>query len=152
MDDILNALSVNEGNRLSEFLPNMGSNLTSLDPWMELLRLDTKVRIPESAYHVFDNDYFAHMRVAGYNPVVIKIVIGELPAKFPVADRMFKSVDGFQEDSLANAIAQGRVFICDYEILERLTPGKTSFSLKRVTKYVYAPIALFAVRKGGDKC
>jgi len=150
LDEILNSLSADQVNNIQQALPSVSSDLTSLTPWRELFLLNKGIPLPESADHVFDDDYFAHMRVAGFNPVVISIVKGALPAKFPVTERMFKSVTGFSQDSLATAISEGRVFICDYELLERLTPGTTSFGLKRIQKFVYAPIALFAVRKGGN--
>lgn len=95
--------------------------------------------VPSVISNYEDDIVFARMRLAGPNPVVIQ-AIETLPANFPVTDAQFQSVMG-RDDSLAQAGAQGRLFLADYKILEGVTPGESSGK----KKYLSAPLALFAV-------
>jgi arachidonate 15-lipoxygenase len=49
-------------------------------------------------------------------------------------------------DTLADALAEGRLFILDYAVLGQLQPG----SWGGLAKYVWQPLALFAVPPGGS--
>jgi arachidonate 15-lipoxygenase len=79
------------------------------------------------------------MRVAGPNPLVITKMTGPL-AKFPVSNAQFQSVMG-SDDNLDTAIAQARVYIADYAILDWVV----DWSHLTYQKHLWAPIAMFAV-------
>ena len=99
--------------------------------------------IPTASEYVYDDDYFAFLRVGGYNPLVIERVI-ELPSSFPMTDLLLHTVHGFRNDTLQEMIDEGRLFITDYKDLSSLVSGSNP-----VQKYVYCPIGLFGVKKGG---
>jgi len=98
---------------------------------------------PAIAYTFQDDDAFARLRVAGPNPMLLK-GIARLPENFPVTvDQYAAAITG---DNLADALAEGRVFLSDYAELDVLVPGVW----KGHAKYVYQPLALFAVPPGGS--
>jgi arachidonate 15-lipoxygenase len=88
----------------------------------------------------FDLDStFAELRLAGPNPMLIHR-IDRLDDRFPVTDEHFQiSLPG---DTLAAAGSEGRLYLVDYRELDGIETGVTSGGLK---KYLYAPLALFAV-------
>ncbi|GAA3919563.1 lipoxygenase family protein [Litoribacillus peritrichatus] len=91
----------------------------------------------------FDNDdAFAAFQVSGPNPLVIERIIDSLPPKFPVDDDSYRKVMG-DDDSLALAIAENRLYFTDYKALDVLEPG--TFPQQ---KYIAASMGLFAVKKG----
>ena len=100
-------------------------------------------KIPFASKYVYDDDYFAFLRVGGYHPMVIEKVVS-LPSKFPMTDVLLHTAPGFQTDTLANMIQEGRLFIADFKILNTLVPGTNP-----VKKYVYCPIGLFGMTKSG---
>ena len=100
-------------------------------------------KIPSTSQYVYDDDYFAFLRVGGFHPIMIEKV-KSLPAKFPMTDALLHTAPGFQTDTLANMIQEGRLFIADYEILNSLVPGSNP-----VKKLVYAPIGLFGMTTTG---
>ncbi|MES2645119.1 MAG: lipoxygenase family protein [Myxococcota bacterium] len=97
------------------------------------------IRVPEIQSNCLDDRMFAHMRVAGPNPLMIQ-GIRALPATFPVTDAQFQETMGAQ-DSLARAGAEGRLFLCDYAALSGVEAG----TFPSQQKYLTAPLALFAV-------
>lgn len=106
------------------------------------------IYLPEISHYFQFDRAFAAQRVAGVNPLVIERVQTALPANFPLTEAAYQSVMG-PDDSLAHAIAEGRLYLADYGILQDITPGQFP---PDVTKYVYAPLALFAVPAGtGDQ-
>jgi arachidonate 15-lipoxygenase len=126
-----------------------------LQPYRDLFQI---VYIPEiSKYFQFDHA-FAAQRVAGVNPLVIQRVTQTqpLPAHFPVSPDHYRQVMG-DADSLETAIAEGRLYLTDYKILETIPtpvmfPENPDEQANVVTKYGYAPLALFAVPAGtGDQ-
>ena len=86
---------------------------------------------------------FAWQRLAGVNPMVVHR-IDRLPDHFPVTDQDFQVTMG-PEDSLAGAAAEGRLYLCDYAVLD----GAPGGVVKGRQKYCSAPIALFAQRRSG---
>lgn len=92
-----------------------------------------------------DDATFARYRTAGPNPMLIR-GIDELPAKLPLSDAQYRAVMG-EDDTLAVALAEHRVYLLDYHELDFLAavPGRTDGQ----AKHVFAPIALFAIPKGG---
>ena len=82
---------------------------------------------------------FAYQRLAGVNPMMIEGV-SALPDDFPVTEAHF-AVAMPAGDTLAAALADGRVYMCDYKICADLELGKAG----DLQKYAYAPYALFAL-------
>jgi|GEM_PF-699265 len=94
--------------------------------------------------HQFWTDYaFTAQRVAGANPLVLE-KCSVLPDHFLVTNDHYQSVMG-TDDSLQRAQQEGRLYITDYAVLEALEPG----TFPDAQKYVYAPLALFAVPADG---
>ena len=105
------------------------------------------IPLPVIAQDFMDDVSFARYRVAGPNPMLIR-GIDTLPATLPLSDAQYRAVMG-AEDSLAAALAEHRIYLLDYRELDYLAavPGQTD----GLTKHVFAPIALFAIAKGGTR-
>lgn len=99
--------------------------------------------VPGIAYSFISDDEFAHLRVAGPNCMLIK-AISALPSNFPVDSDHYSQVVG--GDTLSAALAEGRLFLCDYAELAVLDPGMW----RDQPKYVAQPMALFARAPGGS--
>lgn len=99
---------------------------------------------PEISKTWDQDDVFSDMRVAGPNPLVIQRLLEPL-AKFPLSDAQYKAVMG-SNDSLDQAIGEGRAYYVDYAALAGLVTG----AFMGPQKYIGAPIALFVVPKDGD--
>ncbi len=102
------------------------------------------IGVPAIAKTYQEDEVFAYMRVAGYNPVMIERVTtpGD---RFPVTDEHYQAVMG-NDDSLAAAGLEGRLYLADYKMLD----GAINGTYPNEQKYVYAPLALFALPKGSD--
>ncbi|MBW4562792.1 MAG: lipoxygenase [Mojavia pulchra JT2-VF2] len=114
---------------------------TSLQDYEKLFPV---IGAPAIAYTFQEDEVFAYMRVAGYNPVMIKQVTSP-GNNFPVTDEHYQAVMG-NDDSLAAAGQEGRLYLTDYKILD----GAINGTYPHYQKYVYAPIALFALPQGSD--
>jgi arachidonate 15-lipoxygenase len=115
--------------------------VTSLKDYEKLLPV---LGLPKIASTYQEDEVFAYMQVAGYNPLMIKRVTS-LGDRFPVTDEHYQAVMG-NDDSLAAAGEDGRLYLADYGILD----GAINGTHPKLQKYVYAPLALFAVPKGAD--
>ncbi|HMT43428.1 MAG TPA: lipoxygenase family protein [Chakrabartia sp.] len=109
----------------------------------EYRKLFATFAVPGIAYEFVSDEIFAHLRVAGPNPMLIKSV-DALPANFGLTEAQYAAV--VTGDTLSAALAAGRVFLCDYAVLEVLEPG----TWNGIPKYPVHPIALFAVPPQGD--
>lgn len=122
---------------------------TSLEDYQKLFSYEELFRetggIPSIAYTFEEDEVFAYMRVAGYNPLMIEQV-SSLDERFPVTETQYQEVMG-SDDSLAAAGKEGRLYLADYKILEGALNGTYP---NKYQKYIYAPLALFAVPKGSD--
>ncbi|WCM27647.1 arachidonate 15-lipoxygenase [Sphingomonas sp. QA11] len=118
-----------------------GTAAASLDAYRALF--DT-IPVPGFAYIFEENDQFARLRVAGPNAMLIQ-GISALPANFPVTAKQYEAAIGLG-DTLERALAEGRVYLSDYAELAVLVPGVW----KGLAKYVWQPLALFAVPPGGS--
>lgn len=98
------------------------------------------IGLPAVSRDYQDDKVFALMRLAGPNPVLL-CRIAQLDDRFPVSDELFATV--MVGDSLAAAGAEGRLYLADYQMLENVENG----SFPDAQKYLYAPLALFAVDK-----
>lgn len=93
----------------------------------------------------FANDRsFAALRLAGPNPVMLKRV-SKLDDRLPLDAESFrravvKNAPG-SKDSLSAALAEGRLYLADYALLDGAELG----TLPNGQKYLYAPLALFVV-------
>lgn len=105
------------------------------------------LELPEIANTFLEDEVFAYMRVAGPNPLMIERMT-EPSDRFPVTDEHFKGVMG-ASDSLATAMAEGRVYWLDYAILDGAING-TYGPRPEKQKYLYAPMAMFAVPAGDN--
>ncbi len=94
---------------------------------------------PYNADHYLEDAYFAHTFTAGPNPMMLNRMLAPLP-NFPLNDSVFRSVKGFESDSLEQALAQGRVYFTSYADLTILTSGQHP----QQPKYIYQPIVAFA--------
>ena len=99
--------------------------------------------VPGISYVFQDDSEFARLRVQGPNPMLIAAVTGALPAKFPLSEAQYQAV--VNGDKLAAALADGRLFLLDYQPLDVLDPG----TYEGAAKYAWQPLALFAVPPGG---
>jgi arachidonate 15-lipoxygenase len=105
------------------------------------------ISVPAISKTFQEDEVFAYMRVAGYNPVIIERVTspGDWSVRFPVTDEHYQAVMG-NDDSLAAAGEEGRLYLTDYKILD----GALNGTYPHEQKYLYAPLALFALPKGSD--
>lgn len=101
--------------------------------------------LPAVAYTYEKDEVFAWMRVAGPNPVMLQRWT-EPESRFPVTNNHYQGVMG-TDDDLETARVEGRLYVADYAILD----GALNGSFPGEQKYLYAPIALFAVPKTGDR-
>lgn len=72
-----------------------------------------------------------------------------MPSRFKVTDELYQSVMG-PDDSLEQAAAQGRLFMCDYRYCDALPYGTWDDGVESHRKYIFAPMALFAWRPQTD--
>jgi arachidonate 15-lipoxygenase len=105
-------------------------------------KLFARIELPAIAKLFQKDDWFAYLRVGGYNPLIIERVRA-LSDRFPVTDDHYQGVMG-RDDSLAIAAEEGRLYVADYHLLD----GALNGTFPSEQKYAYAPLALFAVPKG----
>ena len=115
------------------------SSARTLDTYRELF---ATLPTPAIAYTFIEDEMFARLRVAGPNCMLIT-GIDVLPANFALTEEQYASV--VNGDTLSAALADGRVYMCDYSELSVLQAGTWDGE----AKYCYEPIALFAVPPGG---
>ena len=109
----------------------------SIDEYNQLFRL---IALPPIAKDYTSDDTFAHHRTAGPNPLMIRR-IRTMPENFPLPEAQFRQV--LPDDSLAAALAEGRAYLCDYEMLADIVVDPTYLPVK----YHYAPMAFFTAHK-----
>lgn len=82
------------------------------------------------------DDFFAWIALAGANPTLLTR-LDTVPDKLALSAEDFRASTG---DELGEALAERRVYVVDYEALEGATGGEVD----GYTKYICAPIAVFA--------
>lgn len=99
----------------------------------------------------FEDSFFANLRTAGFNPMVIQGVSTIPDAFLEMSDAQYQTAvgAGFESDTLPTAAAEGRLYFCDYSVLKDLiadhdTNAGGSFP-KGNQKYIYTAQALFAL-------
>ena len=93
-------------------------------------------RVPPRSLHQWhheDDEEFARQRLAGTNPMMLRR-LDRMPDKFPVTDEVLHGLLPPGE-TIASAIEAGRLFWCDYRVLEGI-------SVKR-GRHLAVPMVLF---------
>ena len=116
---------------------NRKQNLFSFNDYNNLFQI---IYLPCIAEHILEDRDFAAQRVAGANPLVIQRFTKE-KMNFPIKEEHFQRTMG-EDDSLAQALKEGRLYIADYKILEDIVLDPND------QKYLCSPIALFALKAG----
>lgn len=98
--------------------------------------------LPQVANTFTEDATFARMRVAGPNASLIE-GISALPSNFALTDEAYGAVVG--GDTLRAAGAEGRLYLADYRELGGMVAGVSEGK----QKYLWLPLALFAVPPGG---
>ncbi len=134
------------GNSLNRILKHLseGHPTGHVKDLEEYNKLFPQIELPKIADDFQNDEVFAYTRLAGYNPVMIKRV-NQLGDGFPVTENQYQEVMG-SDDSLEAAGREGRLYLADYGILE----GAVNGTFPQDQKYIYAPLALFAVPRGTD--
>jgi arachidonate 15-lipoxygenase len=127
--------------------PDLGVAQANKRPqsFTEYYELFKHFSLPEGADQILNDAEFADYFVAGLNPLMIRTMT-EIPAKLNLTRELFAEHPAFAQDDLDQALAEGRLFIVDYEVLTALEPGVHPDQ----PKYVYAPIVVLALPRGSD--
>jgi arachidonate 15-lipoxygenase len=103
------------------------------------------IDVPAIATYFQEDECFAYLRIAGPNPAMLEQVrscVGDiLSQKFPVTNTQYQAIMN-RDDSLAKAVAEGRLYVADYAILSGAINGTYPNTHQ---KYIEAPQALFAI-------
>jgi arachidonate 15-lipoxygenase len=127
-----------------KFVGRFGAPATpgkSLNDYAELFR---SFGVPPISKNFADDQAFAAMRVAGPNPVMLQR-LKKLDERLPVTVQMFQAA--VPQDSLDAALAEGRLYLADYSLLDGAVMG----TFPNGQKYLYAPLALFVITKAGQQ-
>lgn len=93
-----------------------------------------------------DDAWFAWQALAGCHPTMIRRLDAPVD-KLALTPAIYAASVG-DHDDLATALAEGRVFVADYAVLDGVVRGQTDDH----PKYVWAPIAVYAWRPNrGDE-
>src|SRR5579864_7722570 len=96
------------------------------------------IGLPPVRDDLHDDRTFAWLRIAGPNPLTLRRV-AKPDDRFAVTEADFRQA--LPDDSLEAAGAEGRLFLADFAALAEVEPGDFPCG----QKYLYAPLALFAV-------
>jgi arachidonate 15-lipoxygenase len=107
----------------------------TLQEYADLFRA---VGLPPIAKDFAEDRVFAAMRVAGPNPVMLQRMKA-LDERLPITNALFQIAA--PQDSLDAALAEGRLYLADYALLDGAELG----NFPNGQKYLYAPLALFVV-------
>ncbi len=99
---------------------------------------------PASMENWREDWYFAWQRIAGCNPILIEKV-REMPPHFPVTDAMLQQ--RAPQDSLAEAIDEGRLYLVDYAMMADVPLGETDGRKKTLG----APMLLLLRKRSGER-
>jgi len=113
-------------------------NRLSIEHYEKLIE-PLNFRIKPATLRNFQQDkVFAYMQVAGPNPVMLN-QIKKFDCRLPITNEQYQNI--LSQDSLEAALAEGRLYLADYSKLENLMNSNSG----GIQKYIYAPVALFAV-------
>lgn len=140
----------------------------------DFARMFQHLRVPDIAAEMHLDSHFARRRVAGANPAWMTRVDQRLPDDFGVTAAHYRAAIG-DGDSLEAALAEGRLYLSAYRELVDAEPGshpvpdkievdyakdpegwdaayaarEAAYASTGESKVLAAPLALFAVPKGG---
>lgn len=107
----------------------------TLEDYAEMFR---KIGLPPIAKDFRNDRAFAAMRVPGPNPVMLQRMRTPDP-RLPITNELFRIAA--PQDSLDAALAEGRLYLADYAMLDGAELG----TFPHGQKYLYAPLALFVI-------
>jgi arachidonate 15-lipoxygenase len=116
-----------------------------VDSLEEYAKLFNAIGLPPVSARIGNDIHFAHMRLAGPNPLMLHRIPRVDESRFSFKEADFQRLPQFKGDSLAAAGAEGRLFFVDYEVLSHITAGQLKTA--DLQKFLYAPMALFVVDK-----
>lgn len=116
----------------------IGAPAKSAQTLQEYADLFRAFGLPPIAKDFADDRAFVAMRVAGPNPVMLQRM-SSLDDRLPITNAIFQQA--VPQDSLDAALAEGRLYLADYALLNGAELG----SFPNGQKYVYAPLALFVI-------
>lgn len=114
-----------------------GDRPKNMEEYAQLFKV---IGLPGVSTDYNQDSVFTAMRTAGPNPLLIERYSMALP-NFPVTEKQYQFV--MPGDTFEAAMKEGRLYICDYKLLDILQTDPTA----QPVKYAYAPIALFAAHK-----
>lgn len=119
------------------------STQAGLAPYKGLFK---SIKLQSIAESFQQDQSFAYYRLAGPNPMLIRC-LDQIPDNFPVTEQGYQSVIG-NNDSLAAALSDNRLFLLDYHEIQLLVdhPG----SVDGLAKQLFAPLALFTRPDGQE--
>ena len=134
------------GGLVDYFMPDPGdvSNPGELPTLQDYRDIFVKTRLPSVAGRFDSDEYFAEAMVAGLDPTRLVRMNG-IPAKFPLNSGHLSAVPERNGESLETAMAAGRVYWIDHQVMSVLANGRHS----QDPKYMYAPMVAFAVARSG---
>jgi arachidonate 15-lipoxygenase len=100
--------------------------------------ISSSARKPLSLDRADDDLFFAWQMIAGTTPIMLQ-GIDQLPGNLPLDAATYARAVG-NKDTLAAALAEGRLFLSDYKLWDGIPTGETD-GLK---KHLHAPLALFS--------
>lgn len=116
-----------------------------------MLALERQPWMPKDDKPCEQDWFFGHLQIAGFNTTNLRGVVAEhiagsksvaladLQLKMPISDALLQGVLGDRDITLKHAIAEQRLYVCDYSMLE----GATADCFHGEQRYLAAPIALF---------
>ncbi|MEH1821135.1 MAG: lipoxygenase family protein [Nostoc sp.] len=107
-------------------------------------KLFIKIPLPEISARFQEDVVFAYMQVAGPNPLMLQKV-SEQEQPLQITNEQYQQIIG-TSDLLEVAKKEGRLYKADYSKLKNMENG--NFPNKQ--KYIYSPLALFAVPPSGS--
>jgi arachidonate 15-lipoxygenase len=128
--------------KLGEFIEN-GVGRIHADDLDGFDVLYQTLRKPVASHWTTSDFYFANLRVAGPNPMMLRRTPAP-PPHFAITEALYQATLG-DGDTLEAAGKDGRLFLADFAILDELECGTFPHGLQ---KYLPAPMGLFAVPRG----
>ena len=124
-----------------DFSIKASANKPSFEDYNKLFR---KIPLPEISSRFQEDLVFAYMQVAGPNPLMLQKV-SEQEEPLQITNEQYQQIVG-ASDSLEAAKREGRLYKADYSKLKNMENG----TFPKQQKYIYSPLALFAVPPSGS--
>ena len=121
-----------------KFSPRLATESRRPESLEDYTKMFHAIGLPPVARDFKDDRVFSWMRLGGPNAVMLKHV-NQLEDRFPVTDKHLQVA--IPNDTLDAAMAEGRLYIVDYHMLDGVEQGDYPHG----QKYIYAPMAMFVV-------